>query len=206
MIITIGRQLGSGGGQIGKTLAEELRCPFFDKELITITAKQSGMCCEILEQRDEHVPSVYGGSFFGASIPFLSSGVFGGQGGLSEQLFMIQSEIILQLAKEHSTAVFVGRCADYILRDHPNCLHLFVSAPHHDRVKRICSYGKVTEKEAPDYMQKTDRQRANYYNFYTSKEWGLAASYDLCINSSWLGIGGTVQTIKQLVNNKEALL
>ncbi len=202
-IITIGRQLGSGGRQIGEMLASRLGISSYDKELIQIASQESGLGKEFFEQVDEKTSH----SLFTGVI-----GMYGSLGGenysnnylSNETLFKIQSDVIRKLAEQKS-AVFVGRCADYVLKDYPRSLNVFISADMNDRIKRISEIQQVPEKKAKDIIEKTDRKRAEYYNYYSNKVWGNADSYHLCINSSALGIDETVTFIRQFAKQKFGL-
>ncbi len=201
--ITIGRQLGSGGRQIGGKLAAQLGISFYDKELIQIASQESGLGKEFFEQVDEKTSH----SLFAGLL-----GIYGSLGGenysnnylSNETLFKIQSDVIRELARQKSS-VFVGRCADYVLKDHPRCVNVFISADMNDRIKRIAEIQKVSEKKAQDIIEKMDKKRAGYYNYYSNKVWGAADSYHLCINSSVLGIDETVIFIRQFVKQKFGL-
>ena len=194
-VITIARQYGSGGRTIGKKLAESLNIPFYDKELIAMAAKKSGLSQEVFEKADENATSsllyslVMGTYNFGSHFSTVSDMP------INDRLFMIQSDIIQHAALE-GPCVIVGRCADYVLREHPNCFHVFIRAEHDDRVKRIVEeYGDPAAK-ADDLLQKKDKQRANYYNFYSNKKWADMNNYDLVVNSSLFGIDGSIDVIK----------
>jgi cytidylate kinase len=178
-IITIGRQIGSGGKEIGEALARHFGIACYDRELIRIASRESGLNHEFFEKADEQSSR----SFFGNFVGF-RSGYTGDCNYLcNETLFKIQSDVIRQLA-ERESCIFVGRCADYILRDHPRCLKIFISAHLPDRIRRIRDAHRLSEKEAAALIEQTDRKRAAYYNYYSNKTWGMATSYDLCINSS----------------------
>ena len=199
-ILTIGRQLGSGGRQIGEQLASRLGIAFYDKEIIQITSQESGLGKEFFEQVDEKKSH----SIFGGQFPVLGTWTeeYYSTNYLSnEALFQIQSDVIRKLAEKQS-AVFVGRCADYVLKDHPRCLNIFISADIQDRIRRIASLQQIPEKKALDMIEKTDKKRAGYYNYYSNKLWGNAGSYDLCVNSSFWGIDETIKFIHQLVKQK----
>ena len=199
-VITIGRQLGSGGRLIGEKLAAQLGISFYDKELIQIAAQESGLGKEYFEQADEKKSY----SIF--------SGLFGLRGTIAEEpfstyylnnetLFKIQSDVIRKLAEKES-CLFVGRCADYVLADYPRCLNVFIMADMKDRIKRVAELQKITAEKAGDYIEKTDKKRAGYYNYFSNKIWGAAESYHLCINSSILGIDETVKLIRQFAEKK----
>jgi len=200
-IITIGRQYASGGRLVGELLAKKMGYTFFDKELITLAAKESGLSREFFEQTDEKKPRGFFSSLFG-----IHSNIQPGDSNNSclnrDMLFKIQSEIIKQLA-EKQNCVFVGRCADYILRENKDVINVFITANRDDRRLCLCKYGENTSSETIDeILDKTDRQRAEYYNFFTNKRWGDAQSYHLCINSSLLGIDQTVEHIVEFANNR----
>lgn len=200
IIITIGRQFGSGGRIVGKKLAEQLGIGYFDKELINLASKESGICGEFFEKADEKTS---GGLLKALAMGFsMNNAIFQSNDYLSnESLFQIQSEVIRKVANEQS-CILVGRCADYILRDHPDCISTFISASMDDRIKRAMEYNNLPEKEAEEYLHKADKSRASYYNYYTDKIWGAAESYDLCINSSLYGIDKTTDFIRSFVENK----
>jgi len=197
--VNIGRQLGSGGRAIGHILARELGMEYFDKEILAIAAKESGFCTEIFERNDEHKGFFH--SMFGHVAPFIGSGegIYGNTVS-EESLFRLQAEAIRKAAARRS-CVFIGRCADYVLRDFPRCINVFVAADPADRIRRIREAQGVDEKAALRIMETGDRQRADYYNFYSSGTWGAADTYHLCINSSRLGIEGTAAFIKAFVEH-----
>ena len=199
-VITIGRQLGSGGRIIGEKLAAKLGIAFYDKELIQIASQESGLGKEFFEQADEKkLYNVFGG-LFGlrgtiAEEPFSTYYLN------NETLFKIQSDVIRKLAEKES-CLFVGRCADYILRDHPRCVNVFVSASKEARIERLMRIHNIPSEAAEELMEKADKKRSSYYNYYSYKTWGAAETYHLCIDSSVLGIDGTVQFIKEFVKLK----
>lgn len=197
IIVTIGRQFGSGGRTVGKKLAEQLGIAYYDKELINLASKESGICGEFFEKADEKTS----GSLLKAlAMGFtMNNAIFQSNDYLSnESLFQIQSDVIRKVAAEGS-CVLVGRCADYILREDPDCIHIFISASPEDRIRRAMEYNHIEEKEALEHIRKADKSRASYYNYYTDKVWGAAESYDLCINSSLYGIEKTVEYIKAFI-------
>ena len=204
MIITIGRQLGSGGLEIGRLLAERLNLAFYDKELLTEAARHSGICPECFVANDEQAKRSFGGvGIFGMRFPFVGDGNTSYNSMISgDNLFLIQSETIVKLAENERGAVFVGRCADYVLRNRNDVVSIFITANEDDRVKRLCQRKGYKETEAREMMRKTDKQRSAYYDYYASREWGVASNYDICINSSLLGIEGTVEAIINIVNKK----
>jgi len=194
MIITIGRQLGSGGREAGKQIAEALNMAYFDKEIIEETAKESGFSKHLFEQADEQAKRGFHHNFFTTRFAFFGDGMMAYEGLSNETLFRIQSDVIRSLA-DRQPSVFIGRCADYILRERKDCLSVFISANREDRIKRIIHYSNVSEEKAIDMIANIDKKRAAYYNYYTNKTWGMASSYDLCLNSSVFGIDGIVNLL-----------
>jgi len=198
-VITIGRQLGSGGKSIGLQLSQRLNIPCYDKELIQIASRESGLGGEFFEKIDEKSSFSFFGKYFGFRSGFM--GYNESNYLCNETLFKIQSDVIRDLAEKES-CIFIGRCADYILRDNSNCLKIFVSASIKDRVDRLMQYEQLTEKEALIHIEKNDKKRSAYYNFYSNKVWGMASSYDLCFNSSLLSIEEIVELIEEQVKRK----
>ena len=203
--ISIGRQLGSGGREIGEKLAARLNIQFLDKKLIEMASEQSGLCTEFFEKADEKTSQGIIGGLFGMRFPFVTDGVASSMNCLSnDALFKIQSDVIRQVA-DASSCLFVGRCSDYILRDHPRVLNLFITANHQDRISRLQTRHTINEEQAQTMIEKIDKKRADYYNYYTYKSWGSANSYHLCINSSVLGIDKTVDMLELFVRQTFAL-
>ena len=205
-VINIGRQLGSGGKEIGEKLAARLGIDFYDKELINLASKKSGLCREFFERADEKASQGIIGGLFGMRFPFISEGAIPSNNCLSnDALFKVQSDVIRRLAAEKS-CVFVGRCADYILREHPRCVNVFISASKEARMARICQLYRVDEEKAEEMMEKADKRRSEYYNYYSYKTWGAAATYHLCMDSSVLGVDETVRFIEEFVVKKLGLI
>lgn len=201
-IITIGRQYGSGGHDIGKQLAEELNVPFYDKALLERAAKDSGLCQEIFENHDEKPTNsfLYSLVMDTYSLGYTTSSF--SEMPLNHKIFLAQFDAIKNIAKE-GPCVIVGRCADYALADFPNVVNVFLHADMQDRVVRIARRHDLTDAKAKDLIIKTDKRRASYYNYYTSKKWGDAAGYDLSLNTATLGIDGTIHMIREFVAYKE---
>jgi cytidylate kinase len=200
IILTIGRQFASGGREIGKKLAKALNIAYYDKELMTLAAKESGLCEDCFEKADERASS---GLSYAFSMGYSYMGLFTPYADVlsNDRLFLYQSEAIRKLAEE-SSCVIVGRCADYILRDNPNCLSLFIHNTKENRIQRIIETQNLTVEQAKELMTKTDKSRASYYNYYTNKEWGVASSYNISIDVSVLGIDESVEFIKNFVERK----
>ena len=194
-IYTIGREFGSMGLLVGQKLAERLGIKYYDKELLQRAAKESGFCEEIFENHDERpsnsflyslVMDTYSPGNFGAT-PFLDMP-------LNHKVFLAQFETIRNIA-ENESCVIVGRCADYALADNPDVINIFVRAELEDRIKIVSKRLDMTENKAKDLILKNDKQRASYYNYYTSKKWGDSASYDLVINTSKISVENAVDLI-----------
>ncbi len=199
IIINLGRQLGSGGKVIGEKVAEKLSLKFYNKSILRLAAEESGLATECFERVDEHKKTGGFSAIFEIFRGHQTASVDGGGDVLSgESLFQIQSDLILSLAKDGG-CLFVGRCADYILRDNQNCVNIFITANEEDRMKRISELQNVSESEALKIITQGDESRKDYYDFYTTGRWGVASNYDLCINSSKLGIEGTVDFIVSFI-------
>mgnify|MGYP005910878255 FL=1 len=201
-VLNIGRQLGSGGHAIGTILAKEFGIKFYDKEVLDLAAQESGFSKYFFERDDEHRGFVK--SLFNSIIPFTSSGDPYGNQLSSESLFKFQSDAIKKAAEKES-CVFVGRCADYVLRDHPRCVNIFISADMEDRVAHLMQNLQVDAQEAEKRALEGDDKRASYYNYYSALTWGEAATYHICINSSVLGIEGTADFLKSFIVKKLGL-
>lgn len=198
-IITIGRQFGSGGREIGIRLAKALNVPFYDKELLRKAAEKSGLCEKIFENFDERPKSLLY-SIAMDSYLFSLPGA-GASDSLEQKVYLATYDAIRHVADE-GPCVLIGRCADYALKDRDDVINVFVTAPIENRIKRVAARNGITENEAKDRIKKTDKSRASYYNYYSAKDWGDAKSYDLCIDSSLLGIDGTVELLKELIRIK----
>ncbi len=189
MIITIGRQLAAGGREVGKQLAKQLNLHYYDRSLLAVAARESGIAEDLFSAADEQY------NIFTMALK-----------ADNQELFQIQSEVIQHLA-EKGNCLFVGRAADYVLRERHDLLSVFLTANTEDRIQRIMKGEHLSEKEAKNFIGKADRRRSDYYNFYTGKQWGCANGYDLCINTSRLSIPLTVQLIAEAANKiKEAAI
>ena len=198
LIITIGRQFGSGGHEIGEKLAKKLGIKFYDKELIKLIAKQSGLCEKVLESYDEKPTNSL---VYSIVMDIYPSVMYTGPT-IDQQIYQANYDTIRRLA-DGEPCVIVGRCADYILRDHPELVSVFVHANSDFRAARIAEEYKLPDAKVRDLLVKTDKKRANYYNFQSEKQWGAASSYNLCIESSEVGIDGAVDLIMDYINYKK---
>lgn len=201
-VITIGRQFGSAGHEIGEKLSKKLNISFYDKDLIKRASKESGLCPEILENNDERPTNSF---LYNLVMDTYSFGMTTNNYvdmPLSHKVFLAQFDTIKKIASEEP-CIIVGRCADYALADYDNCVNLFIYSDLETRIERIKVKYNLSEKEAKDMIIKKDKQRASYYNYYSTKKWGAAETYDLCINSSVLGVDGTVELISQFINDFE---
>ncbi len=201
-VVTIGRQFGSAGREIGKKVAEYFDIKFYDRDLLTRAAKESGFCEEMIQNHDERptnsflynlVMDTYSFGYNNSSFVDMP---------ISHKVFLAQFDAIKKIADE-GPCVIVGRCADYALADRSNVVDLFIYANESCKIKRIMEKYELNENKARDMIIKKDKQRQSYYNYYSSKKWGRADSYDLCINSSVLGVEGTVKLIAQYVEDFE---
>lgn len=201
-VITIGRQFGSGGREIGEKLAARFGIQCYDKELLTRAAKESGFCEEMLTNHDERPTNSFLYNLVMDTYSFgYNTSAFVDMP-ISQKVFLAQFDTIKKIASE-GPCVIVGRCADYALSDFKNSIHLFIYADEEAKVNRISRKYNVSEAKAKDMIIKKDKQRQSYYNYYSSKKWGRADSYDFCINSSLLGIDGTVRLISQCIEDFE---
>lgn len=201
-VINIGRQLGSGGRTVGEIIARRLGVRLYDKELINLAAEQSGLCPELFEKADEKESR----GVLSTMIGYLRAPFVGDDGGITnvlsnDALFKIQSDVIREIAARES-ALFVGRCADYILRENPRCVNVFITADDGDRIGRIRARQGGSEEEARALMTRIDARRSSYYNYYSSRTWGVASTYHLCVNSSTLGDEGTADFILEFAARK----
>ncbi len=200
-VITIARQYGSGGREVGMRLAEVLGIKSYDRELITMAAQKSGMSSEILNHADEKATnsllytlalgsSYYGAASIGTDVP------------INDKLFITQSQIIRDLAAE-GPCIIIGRCSDYVLRTNPARFSVFIYAPIEARIRRVIERGAAkTEKEARDLISRTDKRRINYYNYYTGRKWGSPDNYNMMLDSSFLGIEGSARAIADVYREK----
>ena len=199
IIINVGRQLGSGGHDIGRMLALDFQAKYYDRELMNLAAKESGFSEKFFEENDEKKGFFKG--LFNVQTSHLSGGSMYKTNFSQESLFQFQSEAIIKAAREGS-CVFVGRCADYVLRDFGNTVNIFISAPMSFRIDQIMNKQHLDPETARKFIEQKESKRAAYYNYYTGKKWGAAESYDLCIDTSILGIVETEKLIADFIRKK----
>lgn len=197
-IITISRQYGSGGRYVAKKLAEKLGIPYYDNEIITMAAKESGYSENMFEKAEQLSSHslLYSVSMYGAT-----TGMYGSMP-LSDKIFLIQSDIIKKCA-EKGPCVIVGRCADYILQDYPNVLNFFLYSDIDSRAKRVEAYYNCDENNIKDYILKRDKKRAAYYNYYATNRWGSTENYHMSVNVDAVGIDGCVGVLEKFILNHE---
>lgn len=199
-VIVISRQVGSGGDEIARKLSELINIPVYDKQKIVDLAKESGISENLFDGLEEHPTSslLYslviglksGSDASCIASPFHTDNVFG-----------VQANIIRRLA-DNGSCIFLGRCADYILREHNNLTNVYIWASDDFRVNRVMNKIGLTHTEAVDYVSRIDKRRRSYYDFYTSKAWGDVENYDLTINPEKIGIDNSAKIIADYVNSK----
>ena len=202
IIICIGRQLGSGGHDIGRMLALDFGAKYYDRELMNLAAKESGFSEKVFEMHDERKGFLK--SLFNIQSPHLSGNSLYKSNISQESLFQFQSDAMLKAASKGS-CVFVGRCADYVLRDLPNMVSIFITAPMEFRIRQVMNKEGLNKTAAMKKIEHGENQRATYYNYYTGKKWGYATSYDLCIDSSVLGIPATEKLVADFIRKRFSL-
>ena len=197
LIINVGRQIGSGGRVVARRLADIFQAGFYDRELLQLAAQESGFAPEFFERNDEHRGFLR--SLFNLHLPHMSDQAVMTSNFSQEGLFKFQSDAIRRAAAEHPRCVFVGRCADYVLRDLPQCVSVFITAPIDFRIDHVARRHECSADEARRIIERGEQDRATYYNYYTGKRWGAAESYDLCIDASRLGLESTADFIADFV-------
>lgn len=208
-IITIGRQYGSGGREIGQKLAAHYGIKFYDNELISKVAKESGFCPEIVKQQDESPTNSFLYNLVMDTYSFGFSNSAFTDMPISQKVFLAQYDTIKKIAEEEGACVIIGRCADCALQDFPNMISVFFHADEEFRVTRAAGYPDVPaeEKSNPDklrdFILRKDKQRQSYYNYYSMKKWGRADTYDLSVDTGLLGIDGTVKLMTQVIDDFE---
>ena len=199
IVINVGRQLGSGGHDIGRMLALDFHAKYYDRELLNLAAKESGFSEKFFEENDERKGFFKG--LFNMQTSHVSGGSMYKTNFSQESLFQFQSDAIIKAAQEGS-CVFVGRCADYILREFPNTVNVFITASMKYRINQIMNKQHLDHESARRFIESKESKRASYYNYYTGKKWGAAESYDLCIDSSILGLVETEKIIASFIRKR----
>ncbi len=203
-IITIGREFGSAGREIGRRVAKDLGIKLYDREMLDRAAKESGICQELFETHDEKPTNSF---LYSLVMDTYSLGYTAGSYSdmpINHKVFLAQFDAIKKIADE-GPCILVGRCADYALEEYDNVLRVFVHADMSARIRRIARIYDLTDAKAKEMIIKTDKKRSSYYNYYSNKKWGVSESYDASISSSMLGIEGTAEMIKHLVHLKETV-
>ncbi|MBE6726920.1 MAG: cytidylate kinase-like family protein [Ruminococcaceae bacterium] len=197
-VVTIARQYGSGGRDVGRLLSERTGLKFYDKDLITMAAQKSGMSSEALQKADEKAANsllytlALGSSIYNHGVEHVNLPI-------NDRLFVVQSEIIKELANSGEGAIIVGRCADYVLSGMENLVRVYITADFDYRVKAVMERHELSQNAARDLIVKTDKRRANYYSYYTGEKWGRADKYDLVISTDRIGLEGAVSLIQTYI-------
>jgi hypothetical protein len=202
IIINVGRQVGAGGQEIGRMLAKDFEAQYYDRELLNLAAKESGFSEKFFKQNDEKKGFLRG--LFNVQAPHIIGGSLYGSNFSQEGLFQFQSDAIRKAASEGS-CVFLGRCADYILRDFDNVVNVFITASMDFRVDVVSKVKQLDDEHARKLIEHVESRRAQYYNYYTGKRWGAAESYDLCIDASILGLEETEKLIADYIRKRFGL-
>ena len=202
IIINVGRQVGAGGQEIGRMLAKDFEAQYYDRELLNLAAKESGFSEKCFKQNDEKKGFLRG--LFNVQAPHIIGGSLYGSNFSQEGLFQFQSDAIRKAASEGS-CVFLGRCADYILRDFENVVNVFITASMDFRVDVVSKVKQLDDEHARKLIEHVESRRAQYYNYYTGKRWGAAESYDLCIDVSILGLEETEKLIADYIRKRFGL-
>lgn len=202
IIINVGRQVGAGGQEIGRMLAKDFEAQYYDRELLNLAAKESGFSEKFFKQNDEKKGFLRG--LFNIQAPHMIGGSLYGSNFSQDSLFQFQSDAIRKAASEGS-CVFLGRCADYILRDFDNVVNVFITASMDFRVDVVSKVKQLDAEHARKLIEHVESRRAQYYNYYTGKRWGAAESYDLCVDASILGLEETEKLIADYIRKRFGL-
>ncbi len=202
-IVALGRQYGSGGREIGEKLARLMDVPFYDRELIALAAQKSGISPETYASIDETATNSLLYALSTGAFMFSSHFTSVSELPMNDKLYILQNKIITEIAEKDGSCVIVGRCADYILRDNPNCVSVFIHAPLETRVERVAKKEGISLQAAETLITKTDKKRANYYNFYTNREWGCTNNYELSISSHPMGSDNVAQVLLEYIKRRE---
>lgn len=202
-VVALARQFGCGAREIGQLIARELNIAYYDKELLTAASQASGISTQFLEATDERAPQLFT-NLWPSMAGYSGNSYYMGDG--QEQVFTAGAQAIRQLAQQQS-CLFVGRCADFLLRDTTTVISVFIHSSLDDRIRRIIARGDApNEKAARELTLKKNKQRAEYYNFYTDRRWGDGATYDLCVNATHLGPEATAAFIVHYIRTRLAAL
>lgn len=201
-VITISRQYGSGGREIGEKLAKALNIPFYDNEIILRAAKESGFAEKAFENAEDKANNSLLYSIAMGMNAFGNHDVGFAQLSLDDRIYLAQSEVIRKVADE-GPCVIVGRCADYVLKETENVVNVFIWADLDYRVKRAVKYYDLNPEKAAENIMKTDKRRANYYNYHASEKWGRAENYHIAIKSDYIGIDNAVDCIRGFIEKGE---
>ena len=201
-VITISSEFGSGGREIGKRLSEKLDVPFYDKELLELASKESGICRELFDRNDEAYTNSFLYSLVMGSYPVSADGRISPEMPMNQRIFLAQFDTIKNIAKQ-GPCVIVGRCADYVLKNEKNVINFFITGNTAEKKRRILERYDIEKNKVEDFIKKTDKRRASYYNYYTDMKWGEARNFDLCINTSKTGIDGAVELMTAYIGIKE---
>ncbi len=199
IIINVGRQIGSGGHDVARLLADRFGCRFYDREVLNLAARESGFDEKLFEQNDEH--KGFFRSLLHITAPHIGDSSFYASELSQEGLFKHQSDAIRKAAEEES-CVFVGRCADYVLRDIPECVNIFITANMEERIKNVMERKQCDSDKARKIIEDGESSRSSYYNYYTGRRWGHSETYDLCVNTSHLGIEATAEYIAGFIEKR----
>lgn len=202
MILTISREYGSGGREIAQHISERLNIPVFDRKLIDLTADQCGFSTRFIRENEERMTNsfLFNLAVSGVYTPANASLLQETQAVPQDYVFLTQSKIIAKLAEQNESAIFVGRCADYILRDHPNLFSVFITADMDFRIKRAIEFDGVAPDKAYGVVTKHDKQRRRHYNYYTGLDWGSRTNYHLVLNTGKLGVFSVTDILTELIS------
>lgn len=202
-IVALGRQYGSGGREIGEKLAKLMDVPFYDRELIALAAQKSGISPETYASIDETATNSLLYALSTGAFMFSNHFTSISELPMNDKLYILQNKIINEIAEKDGSCVIVGRCADYILRNNPNCVSVFIHAPLEKRVERVATKEGISIQAAETLISRTDKKRANYYNFYTNREWGSTTNYEMCISSYPMGSDEVAQVLLEYIKRRE---
>ena len=198
-IITISREFGSGGRLVGAALAKKLDVPYYDKKILDNIAKENGFSAEMMAEDEMRAKNSF---LYSLTNAFGTAGYGPDTLSINERFFMAQFDYITNIAKSGEGGVIIGRCADYVLRDFPNTVNIFITASMKYRIAQIMNKQHINAEEARKFIESKESKRAAYYNYYTGKKWGAAESYDLCIDSSILGLTDTEKIIAAFIRKR----